>query len=435
MGRCQVMVPESCVQDGSFPIPKLLIGKEDISQFIEEFRGFHAQFADCFSREEPRENFFQYMAGQMSQLERKSIEPIAVNVEDAKVRAMQHFVSDVIWDDGRILSRYHDMVLEDLGDVDGVLIFDESGFVKKGKDSVGVERQYCGGIGKVENCQVGVFAAYASRHGYCFLENRLFVPEKWFGEEYAKRREKCKLPKEISFRTKPQLGAEMFEEIVREKVIPFRYVVADTVYGSSPEFIDAVEKTAGVTYLVSLPLDTLCWTQEPAIMEKIYRYGGEERKKRVLAAATLKPITFEKLAKGTNDYFWYRHKVSEGTKGPVTYEFVKKRVVLSKDGMPDKRVWLLVRRTIGKDPTYSFFISNAGRSTRLKTLVWLSGIRWAIEQCFEEAKSDLGMDHYEVRKFPGWRHHMITCMLAHFFLWHMRIRLGEKSTSYYAVAA
>ena len=188
------MVPESRVQDGSFPIPKLLIGKEDISQFIEEFRGFHAQFADCFSREEPRENFFQYMAGQMSQLERKSIEPIAVNVEDAKVRAMQHFVSDVIWDDDRILSRYHDMVLEDLGDADGVLIFDESGFVKKGKDSVGVERQYCGGIGKVENCQVGVFAAYASRHGYCFLENRLFVPEKWFGEEYAKRREKCKLP-------------------------------------------------------------------------------------------------------------------------------------------------------------------------------------------------------------------------------------------------
>lgn len=429
------MVPESCVQDGSFPIPKLLIGKEDISQFIEEFRGFHGQFADCFSREEPRENFFQYMAGQMSQLERKSIEPIAINVEDAKVRAMQHFVSDVIWDDARILSRYHDMVLEDMGDADGVLIFDESGFVKKGKDSVGVERQYCGGIGKVENCQVGVFAAYASRHGYCFLENRLFLPEKWFGAEYATRRHKCKLPAEIVFRTKPQLGAEMFEEIVRKNVIPFRYVVADTIYGGSPEFIDAVEKTAGVTYLVSLPLDTLCWTQEPAIMEKTYRYGGEERKKRVLAAATLKPITFEKLAKGTNDYFWYRRKVSEGTKGPVTYEFMKKRVVLSKDGMPDKRVWLLVRRTIGKDPTYAFFISNAGRSTRLKTLVWLSGIRWAIEQCLEEAKSDLGMDHYEVRKFPGWRHHMITCMLAHFFLWHMRIRLGEKSTSYYAVAA
>ena len=429
------MVPESRVQDGSFPIPKMLIGKEDISQFIEEFRGFHSQFADCFSREEPRENFFQYMAGQMSHLERKSIEPIAVNVEDAKVRAMQHFISDVIWDETRIVSRYHAMAMEDLGDADGVLIFDESGFVKKGNDSIGVARQYCGSIGKVENCQMGVFAAYASRHGYCFLNNRLFLPEKWFGEEYAIRRNKCKLPEDISFKTKPQLGVEMFEGIVQEAVIPFRYVVADTVYGNSPEFIEAVDKTPGVTYMVSLPLDTFCWVQEPVTLEKTYRYGGKEKKRRILAEAQQKPMTFEKLARGTNDYFWYLRKVSEGTKGPIAYEFMKKRVILSKDGKPDKRVWLIVRRTIGKEPIYAYFISNAGRSTRLKTFVWLSGIRWAIEQCFEEAKSDLGMAHYEVRKYPGWRHHMITCMLAHFFLWHMRIRLGEKSTSYYAVAA
>ena len=430
------MVPENRVQDGTFPIPKLFVGKEDINQFIEEFRGFHAQFADCFSREEPRENFVQYMAGQMSQLERKSIEPIAMNVENAKVRAMQHFISNVVWDEGRIISRYHDMVVEDLGDTEGVLIFDESGFVKKGSDSAGVARQYCGNVGKVENCQVGVFAAYGSRHGYCMLDNRLFIPEKWFGGDYAERRRKCRFPDDLSFSTKPQLAVEMFEGIIRENVIPFRYVVADTVYGGSPEFISAVEKITGVVYMVSLPMDTLCWVQGPSVMEKTYRYKGEERKKRMVAEAEDKPITFEKLARGTNDYFWYRRTVSEGTKGPITYEFMKKRVILSKNGMPDRNVWLIVRRPIGGDAaTYSYFISNAGRSTRLKTFVWLSGIRWAIEQCFGEAKTDLGMDHYEVRKFPGWRHHMITCMLAHFFLWHMRIRLGEKSTIYYAIAA
>jgi len=430
------MVPENRVQDGTFPIPKLFVGKEDINQFIEEFRGFHAQFADCFSREEPRENFVQYMAGQMSQLERKSIEPIAMNVENAKVRAMQHFISNVVWDEGRIISRYHDMVVEDLGDTEGVLIFDESGFVKKGSDSAGVARQYCGNVGKVENCQVGVFAAYGSRHGYCMLDNRLFIPEKWFGSDYAERRRKCRFPDDLSFSTKPQLAVEMFEGIIRENVIPFRYVVADTVYGGSPEFISAVEKITGVVYMVSLPMDTLCWVQGPSVMEKTYRYKGEERKKQMVAEAEDKPITFEKLARGTNDYFWYRRTVSEGTKGPITYEFMKKRVILSKNGMPDRNVWLIVRRPIGGDAaTYSYFISNAGRSTRLKTFVWLSGIRWAIEQCFGEAKTDLGMDHYEVRKFPGWRHHMITCMLAHFFLWHMRIRLGEKSTIYYAIAA
>jgi len=430
------MVPENRIQDGTFPIPKLFVGKEDIDQFIEEFRGFHAQFADCFSREEPRKNFVQYMAGQMSQLERKSIEPIAMNVENAKVRAMQHFISNVVWDEGRIISRYHDMVVEDLGDTEGVLIFDESGFVKKGSDSAGVARQYCGNVGKVENCQVGVFAAYGSRHGYCMLDNRLFIPEKWFGGDYAERRRKCRFPDDLSFSTKPQLAVEMFEGIIRENVIPFRYVVADTVYGGSPEFISAVEKINGVVYMVSLPMDTLCWVQGPSVMEKTYRYKGEERKKRMVAEAEDKPITFEKLARGTNDYFWYRRTVSEGTKGPITYEFLKKRVILSKNGMPDRNVWLIVRRPIGGDAaTYSYFISNAGRSTRLKTFVWLSGIRWAIEQCFGEAKTDLGMDHYEVRKFPGWRHHMITCMLAHFFLWHMRIRLGEKSTIYYAIAA
>ena len=429
------MIPENRVENGSFPIPKLLIDKEDITLFMEEFKGFHAQFADCFSREEPRKNFQLYMAGQMSQLERKSIEPIALNVENAKVRAMQHFLSDVVWEEEMILSRYHDMVSEDLGDAEGALIFDESGFVKKGDDSVGVARQYCGNIGKVENCQVGVYAAYASRHGYGFLGNRLFIPEKWFGDDYAERREKCKLPAEIVFKTKPQLAAEMLEKIVSEGEIPFRYVVADSIYGNSPEFIGAVENVPGVTYLVALPRDTLCWLQSPMTMEKSYRYGGEKRTKRILAETEKKPITFEKIAKGTNDYFWYRRTVSEGTKGPITYEFMKRRVVLCKDGQPDRTVWLIVRRTLGEGAIYAYFISNAGRSAHLKNFVWLSGVRWAIEQCFEEAKSDLGMDHYEVRKFPGWRHHMLTCMLAHFFLWHMRIRLGKKSTSYYAVAA
>jgi SRSO17 transposase len=288
----------------------------------------------------------------------------------------------------------------------------------------------------VENCQVGVYAAYASRHGYCILDNRLFIPEKWFGEEYEERRRKCRFPKDISFRTKPQLAVAMLEEIVSEGVIPFRYLVADTVYGSSPEFLEAVEKIPGVVYMVSLPLDTLCWVQGPAMLEKTYRYGGEERKKLFPAEGEEKPITFQNLAKATNDYFWYRRTVSEGTKGPITYEFMKKRVVLARAGKPERTVWLIVRRPIGGNvSSYSYFISNARRATRLKTFVWLSGIRWAIEQCFEEAKTDLGMDHYEVRKYPGWRHHMITCMLAHFFLWHMRIKLGEKSTSHYAIAA
>ena len=119
----------------------------------------------------------------------------------------------------------------------------------------------------------------------------------------------------------------------------------------------------------------------------------------------------------------------------MVYDFARLRVVLSKNGMPDKKAWLIIRRSVDKDPEYSFFTSNAPADTSLKFFVWLSGLRWPIEQCFEEAKTELGMDHYEVRKYPGWNHHMLTCMLGHFFLWHLKIKLGGKSTCNYSVAA
>jgi hypothetical protein len=128
-------------------------------------------------------------------------------------------------------------------------------------------------------------------------------------------------------------------------------------------------------------------------------------------------------------------KVSEGTKGPIEYEFTKRRVTLCYDGLPAKPVWLVMKRTVGERPSYWYYVSNAPVSARLPLFVWLSGVRWAIEQCFEEAKSELGMDQYELRKYPGWHHHMLTSMLAHFFLWHLQIRLGEKSPGYYGVPA
>jgi SRSO17 transposase len=402
---------------------------------MNELKGFHEQFSECFQRSESREHFFNYMAGQFSALERKSIEPIALALENGNVRALQRFVSDAPWDDDNIMSTYRSLVSDDLGSVDGALIFDESGFVKKGRNSVGVARQYCGTIGKVDNCQVGVFAGYASEHGYALVDKRLFIPKKWFGDDYVERREKCKLPAETVFQSKPELAAEMLTALTEENVLPFKYVLADSLYGSSPEFIRAVEALPGKTYFVSVPKDTQCWLKRPMTVTKEHRWGGKKRSKRVLIAPEAKPVAVEDLARNTNDYFWYRRTVSEGTKGPIVYEFTRRRVILSAAGLPEKTVWLLIRRTLGEDPQYSYFISNAMSSTRLSMLVWLSGLRWAIEQCFQETKTELGMDHYEVRKFPGWHHHIITCMLAHFFLWHLKIRMGKKSSVHYSVAA
>ena len=333
------------------------------------------------------------------------------------------------------MSKYRSIVNDDMGDPNGVLIFDESGFIKKGDDSAGVRRQYCGSIGKVDNCQVGVFAAYASPHGYAFLDKRLFVPEEWFSERYKHRREKCKFPQDLTFRTKPQLASEILSEIHQEQSLLYKYIVADSIYGHSPVFIEEVEKLDGKIYMVSITADTQCWLKAPVTMVKNYKYKGEERSKTVLEDPAKNPVTVHQIASSLNDYFWYRRKVSEGTKGPIEYEFSKRRVTLSKDGLPWKTVWLIIRRTIEKTPSYTFFVSNASENTRLSTFVWLSGIRWAIEQCFEEGKTELGMDHYEVRKYPGWNHHMLVVMLAHFFLWHLKIKLGKKSSIYYSVAA
>jgi len=418
-----------------YPVPKFDLGKGDVKDFINELRGFHEQFADCFQRSESREHFFNYMAGQFSPLERKSIEPIALAIEDGNVRSMQRFVSDAPWDDDKMIAKYRSFVNDDLGHPDGALIFDESSFVKKGQDSIGVARQYCGAIGKVDNCQVGVFAAYVSESGYALVDKRLFIPDKWFADDYLERRQKCKLPQDMIFRTKPELAVEMLNAISKEDVLPFKYVLADTIYGASPEFICAVEALPDKTYFVSVTKDTLCWLRRPMTITKEYRWGGKHRTKTVLLDPQSKPLSVADLAANINDYFWYRRQVSEGTKGPIVYEFTRRQVILAAAGLPNKTVWLLIRRTLGDDPDYSFFISNASSNSRLRTLVWLSGLRWAIEQCFEETKSELGMDHYEVRKFPGWQHHILTCLLAHFFLWHLKIRMGKKSAVYYAVAA
>jgi SRSO17 transposase len=429
------MLPITRSDEHVYPVPKFDLGKGDVKDFMNELIGFHEQFADCFHRSESREHFFNYMVGQFSELERKSIEPIALAIKNGNVRAMQRFISVAQWDDDNIIVKYRNCVNDDLGRPDGALIFDESGFLKKGQDSIGVARQYCGTAGKVDNCQVGVFAAYVSEKGYALVDKRLFIPEQWFTDEYRARRKKCDLPEGTAFRTKPQLAAEMLQTIHEEKTLPFKYVLGDSIYGISPEFIKTVDSLPGVIYLVAVPKSTLCWLKQPMIINKQYRWGGKSRTKTVLADTDSKPMAVGDLARNINDYFWYRRQVSEGTKGPIVYEFTRRQVILSAAGLPEKTVWLLIRRTIGNDPQYSFFISNASSSTRLKTLVWLSGLRWAIEQCFEETKSELGMDHYEVRKFMGWHHHILTCMLAHFFLWHLKIRMEKKSTIYYAVAA
>jgi SRSO17 transposase len=402
---------------------------------MDELWEFQSAFHDCFTRSEPREHFFDYMVGQLSPLERKSIEPMALRVAGGTIRGLQRFISEVDWDDEQMRWNYHQLVADELGDPQGILMFDETGFVKKGQESVGVARQYCGTIGKVENCQVGVFAGYASRRGYALVDKRLFLPEVWWTEAYTARRARCKVPETLTLQSKPQLAAAMLQAIAQEGLLPFQYVVADSVYGNSPAFLEAVDACVGVTAFVAIASETRCGLQRPQTAIKDYRYKGEERSKRVVVHPKHAPQTVAAVAANLPPSCWYPRTVSEGTKGPIAYAFARQRVTLCKEGLPERTVWLVIKRTAGPEPVYAYAISNAPVSTPWRTFVWLSGVRWAIEQCFEEGKTELGMAQYEVRKYPGWHHHILTTMLAHFFLWHLKLRLGKKSARVDSVAA
>ena len=421
------MLPACRTNGEGFTIPTFDLVPSDVEGFMDELWEFQSAFHDCFSRSEPRTHFFDYLVGQLSPLERKSIEPMALQVEGATIRGLQRFISDVAWDEEQMRWNYHQLVAEEMGDPDGILMFDETGFVKKGKDSAGVARQYCGTRGKVENCQVGVFAGYASRQGYALVDKRLFLPEVWLTEAYAARRGQCKVPPAVTFATKPQLAAAMLQAIAHEGLLPFKYVVADCLYGNSPDFLAAVDTCVGVTTFVAIPSETRCWLQRPHTEDTTYTYKGDVRSKRVVVAPTTAPRSVAAVAASLPASSWYQRTVSEGTKGPIVYAFARQRVTLCKEGLPDRTVWLVIKRAMGVEPTYAYYISNAPASTPLRPFVWLSGVRWAVEQCFEEGKPELGMSHYEVRKYPGWHHHMLTTMLAHFFLWHLKLRLGKKS--------
>ena len=260
------------------------------------------------------------------------------------------------------------------------------------------------------------------------MDKRLCLPEAWCGDAYAPQRTKCRVPEALRLQRKPQLAAAMLQAIVHEGLLPFTSVVADCLYGHSPDCRDAVDACVGVTTFVAMPSETRCWLQRPQTADKTYPYKGDVRAKRVVVASANAASAVAALAASLPASSWYQRTVSEGTKGPLPYAFARQRVTLWKDGLPDRTVWLVIKRRLGAEPTYTSYTSHAPVSTPLRTLVWFSGVRWAIAHCFEEAKTALGLAHYAVRQYPGWHHHRLTTMLAHFFLWHLKRRLGKKST-------
>jgi SRSO17 transposase len=339
---------------------------------------------------------------------------------------MQQFIGRGAWDSRPLLIHAQSLVGRWFGEDDGVVIVDGSGFPKEGRHSVGVARQYCGHLGKIANCQEGVFLVYASRHGYAFLDERLYVPEEWFSDASRKRRKACGIPETVVFHTEPELGLEMIGALVQRSVIPFRWVACDESYGKTPAFLDGIA-SLGKWYLAEVPSDTRVWLRRPAIEPPGCGPLGRPRIHPRVKPSAPRPLELCALLDQLPATVWHRRIIKEGSKGPLRVELAFVRVTPVRDQLPGSRGWAIFRRSLGARPETKFYLSNAPADCPQAELTRITGMRWPVETAFEEAKGEVGLDHYETRTWLGWHHHMLQSFLAHLFLMRLRLLFQKKA--------
>lgn len=408
--------------------PEMNLAPRDLEAMAEELVTYHALFQDLFQRREQREWSAFYLRGQLSKLERKTVEPrvLAVKGPDlAAIRAGQQFLGEGAWTDEPILARHQQLVAQSLGEPDGVVVCDGSGVPKQGTHSVGVAPQYCGALGKIANCQQGVFAAYVSRQGYTFLDRRLYMPLEWVDARHASLRQRYGIPPTLQFQTEPQLALEMLHELVERAVVPCAWVVVDEHYGMIPAFLDGVA-AEGKWYFAEVPSSTKVWVGEPTVEAAGAGPRGRPRKHARVAAGTPRAEEVRQIAAQVPARAWRRSTSKEGSKGPIAADFACVRVTRARRGRPGLAGWLVLRRSVDEKRAVKYFLSNAPADCPQATLVRVSGLRWPVETAIEEAKGELGMDHYETRTWRGWHHHMTQTLLAHHFLVRLRLQLKKS---------
>lgn len=415
---------------GRTPVRKLV--PRDVLTSAEELVAFHRLFARLFQRREQRFWSFFYLCGQLANLERKTIEPMALALHGADpnaIRALQHFIGQGRWDTLAVVIQGQQLVADWLGDPEGVLIVDGSGFPKQGHDSVGVARQYCGHLGKVANCQEGAFLVYASQHGHAFLDERLYVPESWFEAEAHERWLTCGIPDDTVFRTEPGLALDMIGGLVARAVVPFRWVTADEPFGQNPAFLQGIS-ALGKWYLVEVPADTRFWSRRPQVEPPGRGLLGRPRLSPRVVKTAPPPQAVRDVAARLPPSAWTRHLIKEGGKGPRRADFAFRRMVTVQDKLPGSRVWVILRRSVTDPREVKYYISNAPTTCAPTDFVQVSGMRWPIETALEEGKGEVGMDHYETRTWSGWHHHMAQTFLAHLFLMRLRLVFKKKPRPY-----
>jgi len=361
---------------------------EEVRAWAAGLDALHARIAGRFARAEPRRRALAYLRGLLGNVGRKNGWQLAEHAGERTPDGMQRLLATADWDPDRVRDDLRAYVVERLGDVGAVLVVDETGFLKKGTTSVGVQRQYSGTAGKVDNCQLGVFLAYASPRGRAFIDRELYLPECWTDD--PPRCRAARVPEQVGFRTKPQLAQLMLERAL-DAGVPASWVTADEVYGGSPTLRQWLEGR-GVSYVLAVKC-----TEPLAI-------SGPDGPVRATA---------EQLAAAVPAEQWVTASAGQGAKGRRLYDWT--RIQLATPVTSEMARWLLVRRS-RRDGELAFYACSGPAGTSLVGLVRVAGTRWAVEEGFEQAKGEVGLDHYEVRKWPGWYRHITLALLAHAFL-------------------
>jgi SRSO17 transposase len=407
------------------PAPECNLSKEDVDGCLDELENYLDKFKPAFGRVEQLTHSRAYLRGLLGETTRKNVERMALDLGE-KVRSLQYFAGQSPWAEGPMITIHQSLVGETLGEADGVALIDESSVVKQGDDSVGVASQYCGSVGKVANGQVGVYLGYASRKGYSLVEGQLFMPDEWFEETHAERREACGVPNGLDYQTKAEIGLKLVEKAKKRGSLPFQWVAADELYGDSPTFrdgIDALDKW----YFTEIKSTTPIWRTQPKVHVPGWKGRGRHPTRLRLQDPNDHPPQVKQLVRHIPKQDWVCATIKEGSKGPIVCEFAFLRVVESRGNLPAGELWLIIRRNLDDPSVVKYYFSNAPANTPLLEFVRISGMRWPIETIFTEAKGEVGFDHYEMRSWLGWHHHMLLVSLAHHFLVRLRIRFQEQA--------
>jgi SRSO17 transposase len=369
---------------------------ETVREWTLELTNVERRIGARFPRWDARCRAGAYLRGLLSPVERKNGWQLAEVNGDETPYGVQHLLGRAVWDADAVRDDLWAYGIEHLGNPHGVVVIDETGFLKKGRHSVGVARQYSGTAGRVENCQIGVFLAYASACGHALLDRELYLPKEW-----AQDRERCTragIPQERTFATKPELARRMLERVF-EAGVPAAWVTGDSVYGDDRRlrmWLEAHERA----YVLAVSGKEYVWL------------GWRQRQVKTILAAL-----------PADD--WTRHSAGAGTKGPRWYDWCW--VPLAAPMLPAWRRWLLVRRSVSEPTELTAFVVFAPQATTLAEVVQTAGTRWTIESSFEAAKSEVGLDHYEVRSWAGWYRHITLAMWAYALLTIVRAGYLQES--------